>query len=75
MQIFSSARLPHTVQKPARTGFLLNNRKTIDINCVFKRFQPLHYCSRRREPSTTNISIAIFETEIDIVAYKGVVHM
>ena len=44
-QVFSSARLPYTVQKSAvRTVFVLNNRNTIDINCVLKRLQPLHYC-------------------------------
>ena len=55
--IFSSARLPYTVQKPVRTGFVLNNRNTIDINCAFKRLQPLHFCSRRREPSISINSI------------------
>ena len=56
---FSSARLPHTVQKPIRTGFVLNNRETFDINCVFKRLQHLHKCSRRREPSISINSIGI----------------
>ena len=55
--IFSSARLPYTVQKPVRTGFVRNNRNSIDINCVFKRLQPLYYCSRRREPSISINSI------------------
>ena len=34
--IFSSVRLPNTVQNPARNGFVPNNGNTIDINCVFK---------------------------------------
>ena len=55
--IFCSARLPHNVRKPVRTGFVLNIRNNIDINCVFKRRQPLHYCSRRREPSISINSI------------------
>ena len=33
---------------------VLNNRNTIDINCVLKR---LHYCSRRRGPSISINSI------------------
>ena len=49
--IFSSVRLPNTVQNPVRNGFVLNNGNTIDINCVFKRLQHLHYCSTEREPS------------------------
>ena len=46
-----------SVQKPVRTGFVLNNRNTSDINCVFKRLQPLHYCSRGCEPSISINSI------------------
>ena len=38
--IFFCSTIPYTVQKPVRTGFVLNNRNTIDINCVFKRLQP-----------------------------------
>ena len=34
-----------------------NNRNTIDMNFVFKRLQPLHYWSRRREPSISINSI------------------
>ena len=45
--IFSSARLSYTVQKPVRTGFVLNNRN----------LQPLHYDSRRGEPSISINSI------------------
>ena len=55
--ILSSARLPYSVQKPVRTGFVLNNRNTIDIDCLFKRLQPLLDFSRRREPSISINSI------------------
>ena len=37
----SSARLPIAVQKPARRGFLLNNRNNNDIINVFKKASTL----------------------------------
>ena len=30
----TSAQLPYSVRRPVRNGFVLNNRNTIDMNCV-----------------------------------------
>ena len=48
----SSSSFLITVQKPTRSRFVLNNRNNINIIYVFKRLQPLHYCSRWHELSS-----------------------